>query len=135
MTRLRLFLLVAVFTVVASGAAYAYAILVPEQGVAQGAGYPSFGADQAATIYTSSTTPFGPLTPGFYALSCGAKVWVDQGTSAVTATTSERRVPAEFVYPLKVMGVDNAGAVDTYVAIIGTNGGGNTCNLSKDDYR
>ena len=105
-----------------------YPILDPGNGATAGSGYPGWGADTVGTIYTTSTT-IGPLAPGLYAFTCGAKVWVDQGTSAVVATTSERRIPAEYVYPLKVNG-----ETDTYIAYIGTSGGGNTCVASKDVY-
>lgn len=126
MKNLRYFLLGAVACI--AGTAVAYPILDPAVGASVGSGYPSFGADTAQTIYTSSVT-VGPFSPGLYAMTCGAKVWADQGASNVTATTSERRIPAEYVYPLKVDAVNGL-----YVAIIGTNGGGNTCIFSQDAY-
>ena len=126
MTKQRLLLLGALLVVTTS--AIAYPILDPGVGATVASGYPSFGADTAQTIYTSSVTA-GPFSAGLYAMTCGAKVWADQGASDVTATTSERRIPANFVYPIKI---DASSGL--YVAIIGTSGGGDTCIFSKDTY-
>lgn len=124
MTRLRFFLLGCISAV--SLSAFGYAIIDPGVGVVSAGGYPSFGADTFVQPLANVTS--GPFGAGLYAIACSNTVFADQGASNVTATTSERRIPSNFVYPLKVTGNG-----DTYLALIGTNGGA-ACSISADSY-
>lgn len=131
MTRLRYLLLGSVACIATT--AIAYPILEPGTGAVQGSGYPGWGADIAVTVTAASTTSgLTSLTPGFYALACSGTVFADQGTTGVAATTSERRIPGGYVYPVRVEGSWNS---DDYIALISTGGVPSACVLSRDRYR
>lgn len=87
--------------------------------------YPAWGADVAVTC-TGTTATSTQLAVGRYVVSCGATAWGDQGTSSVTATTSERRIPSGYVYPVRV---DNT-TTDGYIALICT--ASTACIISAD---
>lgn len=87
--------------------------------------YPAWGSDVAHPCTPTTSTISSPLAAGNYAVTCGAQAWGDQGDSSVTATTSERRIPADMPYPLRVTGTG-----DTSVAFICTSS--TTCWISKD---
>ena len=109
--------------------AHAYPIWEPGAGVKQSAGYPGWGADVAVTVTgTSTTSGTAVLSPGLYIVVCTQATHVDQGTTGVAATTSERLIPAFSPYPLKVEG---GGSNDDYVAWIRDTTSG-TCILSKE---
>ena len=106
-----------------------YPIIDPGVGVVQAGGYPSWGDDVSVSLISqSSGTVTAALARGLYAVSCGSTCFADQGAYDVTATlTTERRIPAGFVYPLRVSGVS-----DTYVAFICT--ASTVCVISDDSY-
>ena len=88
--------------------------------------YPAWGADVSVTCNAGSSTASSQLAVGRYVVSCGAVAFGDQGTSAVAATMTERRIPSGYVYPVRV---DNT-TTDGYVALICT--ASTTCIISSD---
>ena len=112
------------------GVAIAYPVIDLSTGaVRDSAGYPSWGADISVSVTAASTTTgTSALAKGFYVVVCTTMTHVDQGTGAVVATTSERTIPANTIYPLKV-----TGASDEVVAWIRDSADG-TCILSNDTY-
>ena len=121
------FLLILVLTMVAA-VAVAYPVIDPNESmVRDSAGYPSWGADTAVNCNVNSTAA-GPLANGFYIISCGNTAWGDQGTSTVAAAyQTERRLPANSLYPVRV-----TGASDTYIALLCT--ALTQCTISRDDF-
>ena len=90
-------------------------------------GYPELGADISVSVSTTSTTSgLAALSAGSYSLTCDVASNVDVGASGVTATTADRRVPADYPLPLMIRN-------ETIMAIRGTATG--TCVLSRDVYR
>ena len=130
-TRLFLFLALAVLTGAVLGqirSAVAYPILDPGQGVAQGSGYPGFGTDTVTAVAQGGAL-IGPLAAGLYAFNASTTCFADQGASTVTTSLiTDRRIPAGYVYPLRVDGVS-----DTYVAVMCT--ASTMVHISKDTYR
>ena len=64
--------------------------------------YPAWGADVSVTCSLSSTVS-SQLAVGRYVVTCGAVAFGDQGTSTVaTALGTERRIPSDYVYPVRV---------------------------------
>ena len=92
-------------------------------------GYAVFSTDNAVTVSTTATTSgAAALASGPYTITCDVASNIVQGTTGVTAaTTSKRRIPADYPYPVLVTG--NA---DNYFSIRGTASG--TCVLSLDKY-
>ncbi len=136
MTRLRILLFLACAVVAGAFAgqirdALAYPILDPGVGAVQGSGYPAFGADTTVTVTTTSQRL--SLPAGLYAISCPVTVYADQSTTEnVAAALTERRIPANYVYPLRT-----DGEYGTWVAFLATNAtmSGAVCNVSRDGYR
>ena len=133
MTRLRTFLLLACAVVAGAllsevRSAVAFPILDPGQGVAQGSGYPAFGTDTVTAVAQGGAL-IGPLAAGLYAFNASTTCFADQGASTVTTSLiTDRRIPAGYVYPLRVDGVS-----DTYVAVMCT--ASTMVHISKDSYR
>ena len=126
---LRVFLGALFGAMVVTASAIAYPILDPDGGVKVVAGYPSFGADVSVSVTaTSSTSGLNALAAGLYVITCTEATHADQGATGVVATTSERLIPANTPYPLKIIG--NA---DDYLALI-RNATSGTCIVSKDTY-
>lgn len=124
---LRWFLLGAALAVAVP--AVGYPVLIPGQGAAQSAGYPSYAEDIAVTVTgTTTTAGVGNMSAGVYVITCTEASHVDQGATGVTATTSERLLPAFGPYPLKITGNG-----DNYLAFI-RNAVSGTCIVSKDKY-
>ena len=77
--------------------------------------YPRWSTDQAVTC-SSASARTTVLARGNYVVTCPATAWGNQGSSSVTAVTlSDRRIPADYVYPVRV---DAAG--NDYVALVCT---------------
>ena len=109
------------------GDAEAVGFVVPDAGVVDTGGYPRWGADISVSVSTTSTTSgLAALTKGVYTLTCDVASNADVGASGVTATTSDRRIPADYPYPVLI---DS----ERIMAIRGTASG--TCVLSLDSYR
>lgn len=125
-TRTVLLLLVAIGALWGA-VAVGFPIIDPGSGAVQGSGYPAFGADTTVSVSTSSARV--SLSAGLYAISCPVVVYADQATAeSVVATTSERRIPANYVYPLRT-----DAEYGTWLALIA--GESSTCVISKDGYR
>ena len=89
--------------------------------------YPVLGLDSSLSCNTLSGR-VGPLDAASYVVGCGSvKANIDQGTSTVEATTSERILAAGYQQPFKVTGVS-----DTYLAITCTSA--TICVVSSDSY-
>ena len=87
--------------------------------------YPAWGADVAVTCNVNSTVS-SQLAAGRYVVNCGVVAFGDQGASTVSATTSERRIPANYTYPVRV---DDT-TTDGYIALLCT--ASTTCIISAD---
>lgn len=128
---MRKFLSGLVLGVVAAAAASAFAVpfIDPGTGVADTGGYSGWGADIKVSVTSTSTTSgMGALTAGVYTLTCEEDTHADLGITGVTATTSERLIPAKTPYPVRIKANG-----DTHMALI-RNATDGDCILSRDTY-
>lgn len=91
-------------------------------------GYPGWGADTAITCGAASGVT-AALAAGLYVVTCDQPTSWDQGTTGVAATTSERFIPANAPYTIKILA--NA---DDILACIRRGSTDALCVISKDTY-
>ena len=90
-------------------------------------GYMEWGSDIKVTVSTTSTTSgLAALTPGAYTVTCDVVSHGDVGSTGVTAGDTDRRIPADYPYPVMIRN-------ETIMALRGTTTG--VCNVSRDVYR